>query len=384
MIRGTQTELMEQLATLNRETVESEETPIVNLGNREEGFLGWSLNPLEDPYTFRPDDEEPPVASSLPDCGYLDGDRITWFNSDKTLYAVWKPGQKFHRTIIWWSDDENDRTEWAIKGKLTKDLLVLPEGRSLSDAVKVKIGVSVSEIGEETFQNCRNIKSVTLGNGLKTIGDYAFYDCSKLTKIIIPNGVTSIGDRAFYNCTGLINISMPNSMEKIGQYAFYQCFNLTDVVIPEGVTTIDQWAFYLCSHLKSLSLPNSIESLGNGAFASCTALERVTIPQYVCSQSLSNSLIFRTVNNLKIIVIQNGATSIADNFCKGLVNLTSVTIPATVTNIGYRAFMDCSGIKSIKITGNVKTIGGWAFYACYGLSDIHLENGIETIGERAF
>ncbi len=63
-------------------------------------------------------------------------------------------------------------------------------------------------------------------------------------------------------------------------------------------------------------------------------------------------------------------------------NLTSVTIPGSVTTIGEGAFQDCSGLTSINLS-SVGTIGYRAFYHCSGLASVDLSS-IESIGSYAF
>ena len=53
--------------------------------------------------------------------------------------------------------------------------------------------------------------------------------------------------------------------------------------------------------------------------------------------------------------------------------LTSITIPDSVTSIGSRAFSDCEKLKTITIGGGVKSIGTLAFYNCKNLEKINVD-----------
>ncbi len=57
--------------------------------------------------------------------------------------------------------------------------------------------------------------------------------------------------------------------------------------------------------------------------------------------------------------------------CSGL---TSVTIPNSVTSIGYRAFYCCSGLTSVTIPNSVTSIGESAFYGCTRLEKVIVPN----------
>ena len=63
-------------------------------------------------------------------------------------------------------------------------------------------------------------------------------------------------------------------------------------------------------------------------------------------------------------------------------NLTSVTIPETVTQIG--SFRNCEKLVSVNIPNNVTSINNEAFSYCRSLESITLPNKINSIGERAF
>lgn len=66
---------------------------------------------------------------------------------------------------------------------------------------------SVTNTGNEAFNNCQSLKSVTFPNSLTGIGNSAFCNCSGLTSMTIPNSVKNIGNGTFYQCSSLTSVT---------------------------------------------------------------------------------------------------------------------------------------------------------------------------------
>ena len=64
--------------------------------------------------------------------------------------------------------------------------------------------------------------------------------------------------------------------------------------------------------------------------------------------------------------------------------LTSLTLPAGITEIDYSAFYGCSGLTSLTLPAGITKIGSWAFRGCSGLTSLTLPTGITSIGSSAF
>ena len=131
--------------------------------------------------------------------------------------------------------------------------------------------------------------------GPTSIGDNVFQGCTFLTSVTIPNSVTSIGDGAFYGCNLLTSVTIPNSVTIIDDGAFYGCTSLTTVTIPNGVTSIGELTFYNCRALANVTIGNSVTSIGYSAFNSCTALTSVTIEAAI-PPMLGVSVFYNTKN----------------------------------------------------------------------------------------
>ena len=187
--------------------------------------------------------------------------------------------------------------------------------------------------------------------------------------------VNSIGKRAFYGCGELISVLIPNSVKTIGESAFCASNALTSVTIPNSVTTIGSSAFSGCSSLSSISIPNSVISIGSNAFLA-NNLSSINVedgnPKYD-SRDGCNAIIETETNTLivgcKKSFIPTSVKIIGHWAFAGCNNLTSITIPNSVTTIGLYSFTVC-GLTSIVIPYSVTSIANGAFLGCSSLISV--------------
>ena len=126
----------------------------------------------------------------------------------------------------------------------------------------------------------------------------------------------------------------------------------------------------------------SVTSIGNSAFKDCIDLTSVTIPNSVTS--IEANAFFYCLGCLTSVTIGNSVTSIGDwafGYCSGL---TSVNIPNSVTSIGDWAFDHCSGLTTVAIPNSVTSIGHSAFRDCSGLTFVTIPNSVTSIGVQSF
>ena len=217
----------------------------------------------------------------------------------------------------YWYGAETPTIVWGYKGENVDGVLYNVSGSSVtvtgySDDTPSEVAIpglvtirgteyQVTSIGQEAFQMCSSITSVTIPVSVTSIGGGAFWQCNSLTSvtftsessvasidysafaytgltsITIPNSVTSIGDWAFEGCSSLTSVTFTpeSSVTSIGGRAFEGCTGLTSITIPESVTRIDAVAFSGCTGLTSITILNSVTSIGSGAFEDCSNLTTI-------------------------------------------------------------------------------------------------------------
>ena len=235
----------------------------------------------------------------------------------------------------------------------------------------ITIPNSVTSIEQDAFCDCQDLTTVTIPGSVANIGKAAFYVCRKLSSVTLGTGVESIGNNAFHYCSSLTSISIPNSVRSIGFCSFADCA-MTSITIPNSVTSIDGYAFAGNANLTSVTMPDNIITFTGGwAFGDNNNIESV----YITNLATWLGTAFPSGNNplrsgaklylnnveVKDLIIPEGTTAILAAAFEGCESLTSVTIPSSVTSIDGWAFASCSNLISITIPNSVTTIGDCAF-----------------------
>ena len=189
----------------------------------------------------------------------------------------------------------------------------------------------------------------------------------------------------------MTSVTIPKSVKSIGTEAFRTCIKLTSVTIPESVKSIGTEAFYDCHSLTSITIPENVTSIGTDAFSFCEGLASITVAEENTryeSPDNCNAIIEKSTHTLlwgcKNTVIPNTVTNINRNAFRNHTDLTSITIPESVTSIGDAAFQS-TGLTSVIIGKSVKTIGDDAFKDCRYMTEIDvLATTPPTLGTDAF
>ena len=242
-----------------------------------------------------------------------------------------------------------DLKDGAIRG------LTLLHADADTDEFSVPHGVT--DIADQAFMDCDQLRQVTLPKGLLRIGDRAFSGCGSLEKITLPDTVTQIGWYAFYGCSALRSLRLSESLTAISRYAFFGCRSLTEVIIPASVTEISRSAFSGCSSLVRVQIPAGVTRIGSHAFYNCQSLAGVDLPPAL--------------------------DEIADYTFYGCGALTSLALPESILRIQNGAFSGCSGLTDVAVPRSVTQIGSNAFAGAQ-LTSVTLPCWLEDIHKNAF
>jgi hypothetical protein len=250
---------------------------------------------------------------------------------------------------------------------------------------------TVTSIKDRAFSGCGGLTSITITTNIVSIGSYAFYDCI-LTNVEIPSSVTSLSTGLFELCHSLAHVSLPNTLTNIGMSAFSDCSSLNGVIIPAGVSTIGPYAFFTCDSLTSLTVPNNVTNIGPRAFASCVRLVEINVgslnPYYT---SASGVLFDKTLTVLLQCpggksggyAIPGSVKYVGDDAFTYCINLTGISIPTSVTNLGTYAFAN-SALRSVTVPGSITSWGNSTFQSCTSLTNAVILDGVTSIGNAAF
>ena len=255
------------------------------------------------------------------------------------------------------TESENDKTYFGYifgAGTYKGNDDVVP-----ATLTNVTVLSGAQKIDEYAFCWCANIKTVCLPDTITSIGKYAFCSCG-LTETVVPDSVDVIGFAAFENCKQIKQITLPfvgadddfdvvtddketqNIDTHLGYIFGAQFYQTNDSAIPDNLsvvvsnnaTKIAENAFYGCNRMVSITLGENITIIGSKAFFDCNGISTISVPDSVTA-------------------IGKEAFGRSDTSQKG--NLTTVTIGNGVEIIEEKILVGRSEVETINIGSSVKT-----------------------------
>ncbi len=90
------------------------------------------------------------------------------------------------------------------------------------------------------------------------------------------------------------------------------------------------------------------------------------------------------MSDITSVSIPSTITTIGDKAFKGCTLLTSVNIPVGITAINESVFENCKSLKKVDLPASITTIGTSAFAGCTSLISINIPVNVRNIGSYAF
>ena len=303
---------------------------------------------------------------------YSDRDNNTYSGSISVPETVTNNGTEYSVTTI---------GESAFKG---------------SAVTSVSMPESITSIGRYAFSGCQNLESVTLPETLTTLGSDAFSGCQNLESVALPESLTTLGGSAFKSCSSLKAVKIPSKVTAIPDDCFYDCSSLESVTIPEGVATIGSGAFQSCK-FNTLALPSTITSIGGWAFSNnfnlqsiiCNATTPPVLDDYAFSSTtdkdikvpLSSIVAYRQADGWKNFTNYYGEEVAADGITYRINEKEAVVAEAD------SSLTEANILSSVEFEGNqypVIKINSSVFSDNMNLTAVTLPEGLVEIGAYAF
>ena len=227
------------------------------------------------------------------------------------------------------------------------------------------------------------IPSTHEGLPVNAIGENAFNGNTDITYVLIDRAVTSIGQGAFNLCSSLINVYYNGTKEEWETL----CSSIgvsNDYLIDAKVYYFSQtqpeegffWHFDTDGKTPVSWGVESNYSVGLKYSLNTDEKGYTVVGIGYCEDT--DLVIPATYRGLPV-------TAIGSNAFESVRSFKSVSIPASVTTIGEKAFASC-GVTSVTFATNsqLTTVDRYAFFSSSSLQSIALPDGVTTIGVAAF
>ncbi|KAK8880602.1 hypothetical protein M9Y10_003282 [Tritrichomonas musculus] len=273
------------------------------------------------------------------------------------------------------------------------------------------------QVIEEGPFSSSSIKSITIPSSLIRLEDY-WIESNKFEnfevhldvknkvfkyfedKIIVgkSNPESDDYDDLIFARKDISKLTIPAYVKRITPYSFRKCKNLSiDFEEKSQLQIIESKAFYKCS-IESLTIPASVVSIKDGAFEFADKFVEMNVDinnsQYKKQDGLIigktdpksdeyDVLIFANKNIEKVEVPSTIKRIWPNAFRKS--NLTSITIPKSVVEIGDSSFEECDKLEEVKFEDNseLQIIGKSAFSGS-SIKTIVIPPNVTEISREAF
>lgn len=220
-----------------------------------------------------------------------------------------------------------------------------------SNAVrKIILPDSITHISDSAFSDFGRLKTVRFPDGVTRIPDYAFRNCTSLKKVEMKT-LTEIGNQAFENCRLLTSFQFPDTLKTIGERAFANT-GLRKVSLP--CAGFGGWdAFENCGNLVKVTFRDAVKTgddtalvVASGMFQNCDSLKAVVFPKKTSGIWIENAA-FHHCDNLTTIKNTTKIVSIDSTAFGYCWQLKKFVVPAGIQYVHPYAFLASVNLKTV-------------------------------------
>lgn len=313
--------------------------------------------------------------------------------------------------------------DFVFQGLSTLRTLTIAEGlksigqysfAECTSITQVKLPESIEKIGMSAFSDCSALESINLPSGLKSI-ETGILARTAIKEITVPEGVTYINNQAFQGCAELTDVTLPSTLELIYMMVFDKCSKLSGItsmaVTPPAFFQADGFGDYALAFDPAifgtcvLSVPAESVSAYRDAsgwknFIHVKAYEPTVEGEKAevnglwyefFKDSKTATLIYNSAYAGEVTVpakvireeVEYDVTAVGEGAFEGLAEVTSVSLPESVTKIGARA-LSGTGIDVFAVPQGVRVISEEMLSECGRLISVSLPDELERIDLKAF
>ncbi len=254
----------------------------------------------------------------------------------------------------------------------------------------ILLPVGLEEIGRGAFDALAEFDTMTVP-GLRLVDGWVFglsetfeMDYADpeayLNDALNSSRIKGIAGGAFDNCNGFLRkLKLPTCVKRISCWMFGNCGLPESIELPDGLTSIGKSAFVNC-HLSSVAIPGSVKHIGTDAFGREEVLDKETIP----GLALVDGWVIRSYGTNAIVGDDesfNGELTLSGE--DGIRGIADKAFYATSWGCSVE-YSGLSGVSNLVIGAGIVSIGEQAFAYNVDLTNVTIAASVEFVGKRAF
>ncbi|MBR2341601.1 MAG: leucine-rich repeat protein [Clostridia bacterium] len=261
----------------------------------------------------------------------------------------------------------------------------------------ISIPDTIKKIGGSAFLNCSNATfngGTTLNflRNLTELGSSAFSGCGKITELVVPNNPNlDYTASSMFSSFAVENITVEDGVQTLGEYMFYNCKVSGTLTIPSSVTTVGR---YILSGATVGKLAWNVNVTGERTLSD-TILAGATITNLQIGKNVTALPDFFTGGNdeendrsasasiTNVIFEEDSVCERIGHYAFYESGVKTCNFPASLKYIGDSAFY-YTPLQQCVFSEGLEHIGQFAFDWCKQLTSVSIPTTLTYYGARAF